>query len=91
MRSMSIVIAVTIFLFPTVCLAQNEAYDDCKANCAADRATRDMDCPSVADSADNPGQRDQCLQASRDLYQACLDNCPGRTPPAESSPAPMSY
>ncbi len=70
--------------------ADTESYDDCKASCAGDKATRDADCPSPYDASPENQAREQCLKQSRESYNNCVKNCPPPTPP-ESSTLPMPY
>lgn len=91
MRSM-LVFTMTMaqLLLATVSFAATDSYDDCRTSCAADRQSRDMDCPSPYDSARQ--SREQCLQASRETYQSCVNSCPPPSPsPAESNPSTMGY
>jgi len=90
----SILIATTIIaqaLIASVSLAQDEAYEDCRGNCTAEKQTRDMECPSPYDSTNMGKDRDDCLQSSRDLYTKCIQACPPPQTPPPSSPPPMGY
>lgn len=70
-------------LHPGVCLGDD--YDDCKLKCAAERDTRNANCPAPADSSDEA--RAQCLKDSQDAYIACVRDCPQ---PSSSRHAPSS-
>lgn len=90
----SILILATImaqFMLTSVSSAEPETYEDCRSRCAAAKALRDIDCPSPYDSSSVNQERDQCLKTSQETYNACVKSCPPPAPPAESSPAPMSY
>ncbi len=94
MRALFIIMAVLAqMLVATASLAQNEAYEDCRGNCTAEKQTRDMDCPSPYDSTNMGKDRDDCLQSSRDVYTRCIQACPPPQNPApeSSTPPPMGY
>ncbi len=92
MRSLLIITALAQILVANASLAQNEAYEDCRGTCTAEKQTRDMDCPSPYDSTNMGQDRDQCLQNSRDVYTRCIQACPPpQTPPESSTPPPMGY
>ncbi len=86
MRSMFLFAAALAALLPaSACLADD--YDDCKTQCAADRDSRNANCPSPYDTSQE--ERDQCLKDSQDAYLACVHACP---PPASSQgPSTMTY
>ncbi len=89
MRSLFVLTTIMTQLFlVNVSFAQSESYDDCRTSCAADKATRDADCPSPYDSSQD---RDQCLKTSQETYNTCIKSCPQPSPPPESSPSSMNY
>jgi hypothetical protein len=92
MRSILVVAAITApFLLPNAGFAQPDTYDDCRTSCAADRDSRNSDCPSPYDSENMGQDRAQCLQASRDAYASCIQRCPSSLPPPpESTTAPIT-
>ncbi len=69
-------------------------YSDCRSDCAAQRDTRNMDCPSPYDTSDSGQQRALCLKQNQDAYNECLAHCPAPPPPPPSSEEqapPMAY
>ncbi len=77
------IIAVAAVLLTRPGFAQD--YQDCRSTCLAERDTRNMDCPSPYDIADNSQERSQCLKASQAAYLNCVKQCPA-PPPGSSSP-----
>ena len=70
----------TLLLLPVVSSAETNM--ECVTRCAAEKASKDANCPS----SDDPDQRTQCLQESQEGYNSCIANCPqpepGDTPAA---------
>jgi len=68
-----------LLLQPAVIFADANA--DCRSNCANEKASRDISCPS---GEDNALERDQCMRESLESYNNCLASCP----PPEPADAP---
>lgn len=77
MRLILIFTMTMVQLFPTAG-AETEPEDDCRTSCAADKFSRDFECPSRANQVSK-----ECLQDSRDAYRDCVDSCP----PHSAAPA----
>ncbi len=82
MRSI-IILAIfgTLLLLPVVSSAETNV--ECVTLCAAEKASKDANCPS----SDDPDlARTQCLQESQESYNSCIASCPqpepGDTPAA---------
>lgn len=92
MRSILILTTImTQLLLTNVSYADTESYEDCRSSCAAEKALRDIDCPSPYDSSSAIQDRETCLKTSQETYNTCITSCPLPSPPAESNPSTMSY
>jgi hypothetical protein len=84
MRSILIlVIFGTLLFLPRMGSAETNA--ECQTRCAAEKASRDVNCPPPGEEADQA--RTQCLQESQDTLTSCLTTCPQPAPadtPAEN-------
>ena len=82
MRSVIILamIGSLVFLSGAV-FAQTAA--DCMAACAAEKTSRDDNCPPPGEDTDQA--RAQCLQESQDAYNSCLSKC--QQPASPDAPA----
>ena len=82
MRSTLILVLMgTLVFLPGVIFAETAA--DCLAACAAEKASRDDNCPSQGDDVEQA--RAQCLQESQDAYNSCLSKC--QQPASSETPA----
>ena len=66
----------TLLLHPTMSFADASA--ECQSNCANEKASRDVNCPS-GEAADY--ERAHCLRESQQTYNDCLKDCPPPAPP----------
>ncbi len=66
----------TLLLLPGVSSAETNA--ECQTRCAAENASRDVNCPSPGGDTDQA--RAQCLQENQDTYRGCLNSCPQPAP-----------
>ncbi len=97
MKPIQLLLAMTaLALLPCVSLAQTD--DDCHLKCAAERDTRNIDCPAA--NLDDPNSiraRNQCVNDNQAAYYSCASKCPapspGSTPPGGQTPMspPMGY
>jgi hypothetical protein len=89
-------IALALLLLPCAAFAQAD-YSDCRLTCAAERESRDMNCPSPYGITDGGQERSLCMKDNRDAYNDCLSHCPTPQPVQPSSetppppPPPMGY
>ena len=84
--------AMAMNLLPGAGLAED--YQECRLRCAAERDTRNMDCPSPYDDTESGQERRQCLTASQTTYADCLKGCPAPPPPSfgeQVSPPATGY
>lgn len=85
------ILCVMAALLP--CASSADDYSDCRLTCAAERDTRNMNCPSPYDVSPAGEERRQCLKENQDAYADCVKHCP--TPPVQQEEAPsppnMSY
>jgi hypothetical protein len=72
--------AMAVNILPGTSVAED--YQDCRSRCAAERDTRNMDCPSPYDDTESGEARRQCLRVSQTAYMDCLRVCPAPPPPA---------
>lgn len=90
MRTLLIFTTIMAQLFLTN-VSWAEPSEECKVSCAADKGSREMDCPSPYDSSDASQKRDQCLKNSQDAYNSCVNSCPPPPPRPEPNSSPMNY
>lgn len=77
MRSILIlVIFGTLLLLP--CVGSAETNAECQTRCAAEKESRDVNCPPPGEETDQA--RAQCLQESQDTLTSCLNGCPQSAP-----------
>lgn len=92
MRPLStLIMAIAMIILPGASIADD--YDDCRLNCASERDTRNMDCPSPYDASDE--KRSECMNDSQADYQNCINDCPAPPPISPSgeqgSPSMSTY
>ena len=94
MRTINILLmAMGIVVLPGAGFAED--YYDCKLTCAAERDSRNANCPSPYDSSYGGQTRTQCMTDNQSAYEDCVKRCP--TPPAsptteeKTTPPAMGY
>ena len=75
MRPFPSLLMVIVMMLPAA--GYGDDYEDCKLNCAGERDTRNMDCPSPYDATAD--ERRQCQIDSESEYVECLNDCPAPT------------
>lgn len=76
----SLFMALVLILLSVPSIAED--YQECWLRCAGERDTRNMDCPSPYDAADD--ERSQCLKDSQTDYENCINDCPAPPPTSPS-------
>lgn len=87
------IMAMAMLLLPYAGYADD--YQDCRSTCAAEKESRNMNCPSPYDSSASGQDRSQCMKDNQAAYEDCVNHCPTPpTPPSsetQPSPPPMAY
>jgi hypothetical protein len=75
----------TLLLLPGSSTAETNA--ECQTHCAAEKTTRDADCPPPDQDEETDKARAQCLLDSVNIYNTCVSTCP-QPEPTDDSQAP---